>query len=65
MIRELMELEFKKYKYLGNGVISYNKKGKETIVQFNDVYNTLINYGIDKSSDKVKETLNKMHKAKK
>lgn len=65
MIREAMQLEYKKYKYLGNGVIVYKKKLREIRVEFNDVYNTLLDYGVDRSPAKVKEALDKINNFKK
>ena len=61
IIRDVMELEYKRYKYLGNGSIAIKKAGKTRVVSFNEVYNTLIDYGVDFSSSKVKDTLNIIH----
>ena len=65
MIRDVMNMEYGEYRYLGNGVIVYKKRRKDTRVEFNDVYNMLIDYGVDVSSDKVKETLDKINDFKK
>ena len=61
-IREVLELEFKNYKYLGNGVLTYKSKGKTIKVSFNSVYNTLLDYGVDETPAKVKVILDQINK---
>tara|TARA_R110000796_G_C14294115_1_gene404368 strand:+ start:367 stop:585 length:219 start_codon:yes stop_codon:yes gene_type:complete len=61
MIRDVMSIEYKGYKYLGNGVISHKRGGKARLISFNSVYNTLVEYGVDDRPSKVKATLNKIH----
>lgn len=65
LIRDVMDITYGKYKYLGRGVVRYKKKGKSTTVSFNDTYNVLLDYGIDKPPSKVKDTLDKINNYKK
>ena len=65
LIREVMDIEYSKYKYLGHGVLTYKSKGKTIKVSFNDVYNTLLDYGVDESPSKVKVILNTINDYKK
>lgn len=62
IIRDVMAIEFGKYKHLGGGAISYKKDGKTTRVEFNDVYNTLVDYGVDDDPKKIKEVLTRINK---
>ena len=61
MIRDIMEMEYGNYRYLGNGIVSYKKGSKTKVASFNDVYNTLLDYGVEIAPAKVKETLNKIN----
>ena len=61
LIRELIDIEFRGYKYLGNGVLTYKSKGKTIKASFNDVYNMLLEYGVDETPAKVKVILNQIN----
>lgn len=61
MIRDVMSMEYKGYKYLGNGMIADKRNGKSKLVSFNSVYNTLLDYGVDETPAKVKVILNKIN----
>ena len=65
LIRDVMSIEYKNYRYLGNGLIVYKRRRKDTRVEFNDVYNKLLEYGVDISPSKVKDILNRIHDYKK